>query len=441
MSAAGSGNVTAAALIRRAAVAVVAVLGFAILVAARRPSAWSEPTIWAEDGQVFLARAWEGPAMLAEPYAGQFWLPQRALAMAIGVLPPTAWPLALYLVSAVAVGAVAAVPLLPRAAELFGHWGYRLALGLLIVATPAVFETQGNITNLHWWALAALLIVVALPPPVTRVVQVGELVLLGALALTGPLGLLALPVGMWRLVVTGRAGQPTGYLWWRTSVLAIGAGVGLAAAVAGERAAGNDVTIADVPAFLYLRWGGSLVAGDANLIAWQLGPDSPWLLAGALVMGVLVVLAILDYAGPSWLWLGVGLAAAVAGALVGMRAGDGASLLEPRNVERYLLVLLIASWYVMVRALGRGRRSAQVAAGVALGLSLVGVIGDARLPSQGEPVSRQQLADLPACYAGDPPFTEAIACTVEITPDGWRLVVFRPGYEGLRDQFREVLSP
>lgn len=427
--------------IRRAAIGAMAVLGFAAIVALRRPGAWTDPTIWAEDGQVFMARAWEGPGTLVAPYAGQFWLLQRALAMVIGLLPPTAWPLALSAVSALGVGAVAAVPLLPRAAELFGHWGYRLGLSLLIVGTPAVFETQGNITNLHWWALAALLIVAALPPPATRLMQIGELAVVAVLALTGPLGALVLPVALWRLIVARRHGEPGAYLWCRAGVLGVGAGVGVLAAVVGQRASGNDVTLADLPAYFYVRWGGSLVAGDNNLLAWRLDVDSPWLLAGAVVMGLLVTLAVIDYTGPSWLWLVIGVAAAASGALIGMRSGDGASLLEPRSIERYLLVLLIASWYVMVRGLGRGRTVVRVLAAVALALGLVGVVGDARLPAQGEPVARQQLADLPACYAGMPPYADAIACTVDIAPAGWRMVVFRPGYEGLRDQFREALSP
>ena len=413
----------------------LAVLVLAGITAARRPTGITQATIWAEDGQEFMSRAWTGLAALAQPYAGQFWPVQRAIAWLIGLAPTTWWPVLLYVTSCVAIGALAAIPLQRRAADLFGPLPYRALLSLLIVLLPATFETQGNITNLHWWALGSLLVVLALADPVSRGGRVVELVFVAVVAVTGPAGLLALPVVLWRLL----AGPRTRYLWTRSAVVVAGAAVAAVMAVVGGRATGNDVVVADLPAFLYVRWGGSLTLGDNVMASRGVGVGSTLLGLGAVLIALLLTLVVLDRRGPSWAWLLVGLGAAVAGAMIGMKSGDGASLLVPRNIERYLLPLLYASVLVMVRGAGAGGRprAARAVAVVALMLTAVGVVGDARLPTQGAAVDRAQLVALVPCYAGEPPYQEAVGCVVDVQPPPWKLVILRPGYEKLADYLRE----
>jgi hypothetical protein len=416
----------------------VAIAGLTTVAALRRPAAFTDSTIWAEDGAVFMAVAWQGPGEIVETYAGQAWPLQRLLALAIGALPATWWPVALYLVACLGVALVAAVPLLPRARELFGALPYRVLLALLIVLLPGTFEVQGNITNLHWWATGALFILAAMPAPAGRVAKVAELAVIALLGLTGPVALFALPVALWRLVAGPRTSR---YLLARALVLAVASVVVILAVFSSGRVAGNGVLLSDIPAYLYVKWGGTLALGESLLASGGVEVADPVLLLGGIIIAVLVVLAVTDLRGPSWLWLAIGVLAAVMGALVGMRSGAGAALLEPRNVTRYAVPLLLASMLVLVRGLAVADSTwRRVVAGGALALALVGVVADARLPPAGPAVQQIQLAQLRPCFEGEQPFADAIACTVDIAPAGWQLVVFRPGYESLREELKGTLG-
>lgn len=415
-----------------------ALVGLTLLAALRRPAALTEPTIWAEDGAVFMAVAWQGPGQLLEPYAGQAWILQRLLALAIGTLPATWWPIAIYLVGCLGIALVAVIPLMRRGRGLFGPLPYRWLLALLIVLLPGAFEVQGNITNLHWWAIGGLWMIAAMPAPDSRGGKIAELVVFALLGLTGPVALFVLPLAMWRWI---RGPRTSRYLIARVGVLVAASLVAAFAAIGGGRAEGNDVSWIDLPAYLYVKWGGSLALGETVLASEELGPSDALLLLGAVIMVALLLLAVTDLRGPSWLWLAGGVVAAVLGALIGMRSGTGADLLEPRNVTRYAVPLLLASILVLVRGLANASLTwLRVVAAGALALTFVGVIADARVPPAGAPVARSQLADLRPCFEGQRQFSDAVACTVDIAPEGWQLVVFRPGYESLRDVFKEQLS-
>ncbi len=427
----------------RLGLGVAAVLALSAVVALRRPEGLTEPTIWAEDGSVFMSVAWEGPGQVAYTYAGQFWPLQHLLALLVGLTPPTAWPTLLYLLACLGVGLVAAVPLMRRGRILFGALPFRWLLALLIALLPGAFEVQGNITNLHWWATGALMLIAAMPAPQRRWTQALELAAFLILGMTGPTALFVLPVALWRVVAGPRGSR---YLWARVGVLAAAAIMIAIAALTGGRAESNSVTLADLPGFLYVKWGGVLSLGESLMASGDLGPSSPEMALAGVMIVVLVTLALADLRGPSWIWLAVGLAAAVLGAAVGAKNADAAAILEPFSNTRYLVPLLLASVAVLVRGVRRGGsgESDQWRRVIAIGgllLVALGSLGDARLPAAGAAVDRAQLESLRPCFNGEPPYSDAVGCTVEVVPEGWQLVVLRPGWEGLRDQVKDGQEP
>ncbi|MCB0914871.1 MAG: hypothetical protein H6525_03180 [Actinobacteria bacterium] len=426
----------------RVAMAFAAVAALTLVVALRRPTGLTEPTIWAEDGAVFMAVAWQGPGELFATYAGQFWPLQRGLAFLIGLAPATWWPTLLYLTGCLGIALAAAVPLLRRGASLFGALPYRWLLALLIALLPGAFEAQGNITNLHWWAMAALLLLAAMPAPAGKVSKAAELGVFAVVGLTGPTALFVLPVALWRVLTSDRSSR---YLWARVVVLAASSVVVALAALVGGRADGNAASVVDLPGYLYVKWGGTLTLGESLMDSSDLTAASPEMVLAGVIIAVLLALALVDIRGPSWIWLSTGLAAAVAGALVGARTGDPGSLLEPRNMTRYSVPLLCVSMAVLVRGVARPGGSdsdkwRRVTAAGGLILVVLGVLGDARLPAAGPATDPAQLASLRECYDGRPPYAEAVGCPVDVVPDGWTLVVLRPGYEELRSELKPGLS-
>ena len=55
---------------RRVLVVVLLTVGYAALLFLRRPAGWSDPTIWAEDGRLFLAGTFNPAADVFTIYAG-----------------------------------------------------------------------------------------------------------------------------------------------------------------------------------------------------------------------------------------------------------------------------------------------------------------------------------------------------------------------------------
>ena len=106
----------------------------------------AHPTLWAEDGPIFLAAAYRNPLHpFIEPYSGYLHTVPRLVALLASPLRLT-WLPAVYALAAVA-GAVAAagVVLSPRMRWLLRRrWQPPLAFGLLAVL-PAADERFGNI--------------------------------------------------------------------------------------------------------------------------------------------------------------------------------------------------------------------------------------------------------------------------------------------------------
>ncbi|HEY5998557.1 MAG TPA: hypothetical protein VI078_04555 [bacterium] len=213
----------------------------------REPGHFLNPQFWAEDASVLFNQSWEEGFVrsLVTPASGYLYTFGRLVA-GLALLLPLSWaPLVFNL-------AACAVQALPIFYLLSGRLGRylpsplaRLAAAAIYVAAPNSYETYVNLANSQSnLALAALLVLLA-DRPASRRVQAAELCLLAVFGLTGPFGIVLLPVAAWTLL----AGRRDGARGWRiatAAVLAAGAVVQLPImAISGRVAAdaGGPVTL------------------------------------------------------------------------------------------------------------------------------------------------------------------------------------------------------
>ncbi len=130
----------------------------------RRDQSLYAPSVWAEDGAVFLTYAGRPDALL-ETYRGQLWLGHRLTAGVVHDLPITWWPVAMYMASCAVVLGSMSVVLLRRAATVFGPLVVRAGILALLVIAPGMQEVQGNVTNSHWAMALSVAMLLAMPAP------------------------------------------------------------------------------------------------------------------------------------------------------------------------------------------------------------------------------------------------------------------------------------
>ncbi len=266
---------SAAARLRAASwvIVVAAALAFAVRGTARL----REASLFAEDGQVFLADAHNlGLAAFVEPYAGYLHLIPRLVAWLLAPLPVTAIPVA-YAAAAMAVHLAMLTPALSaRLNWLVPGPLLRAVLFAVLCLMPPLWEVLANIANLIFVGGVCLLLLVLCDDPRTRLGRIAELGVLALLGLSGPLIVVFLPWFVWR--------------WWRvgrtrhaTLVVAV---VGATAAVQGlvylrsDRETPGGGTVGLLAQTVYERIGGSWLFGDADIVA----PTAPILLVGATIV-------------------------------------------------------------------------------------------------------------------------------------------------------------
>jgi hypothetical protein len=143
---------------RHALLAAGAVLAGAAVSLLRQPGTGALDTVWAEDGEIFLADAVNEPLpeALASSYAGYFHLGPRLLAE-LAALTPAGWDAAMLAVCAALVTAALAVLVyVASAAHLRSPVARTVAAAVVVVAPLAQDDIPNSIANLHWPALYAL---------------------------------------------------------------------------------------------------------------------------------------------------------------------------------------------------------------------------------------------------------------------------------------------
>jgi hypothetical protein len=159
----------------------------------RQPTVLMAPTLWAEDGTIFLKGALEhGPGTLFEPYSGQIFVFPRIVALLAAPLPVSIQP-AIY--AAVAVAAA----VLSCSIVLSSRWRFSVPLSarflclLALLCSPAVEEVFGTLSNAHWWLAIGLVLLGMLSDPLSRRGKSGELAFTALTALSGFAAIYALP--------------------------------------------------------------------------------------------------------------------------------------------------------------------------------------------------------------------------------------------------------
>jgi hypothetical protein len=154
--------------------------------------------VFGEDGGIFLTQAVasRGWGSLFTPYQGYVQFVPRLLAEVIAGLPLSWAAIALAATSAVFVSLLAAFVYRVSREVLRGRWA-RLAVAVAPVLLPAGFETNANITDLHWYLDYACFWALAPPLRIPRWAVAGAAV--AALAmLSDPLAGFFVPLAAWQ---------------------------------------------------------------------------------------------------------------------------------------------------------------------------------------------------------------------------------------------------
>ncbi len=166
----------------------------------RKPHAFLNPQLWAEDGKIFFLQQWDqGAAAMMVPYAGYLHFVPRLFAaigdrfVSLGQIP------LFYNLAALGCTLFAVWFILRSRLEV----QYKPLIALAMVLVPHGFEVFVNLANVQW-ILAPLLVVLALQDnPQTRFSACIDVCVLVAVGLTGPFVLLLLPILLLRPLLFG----------------------------------------------------------------------------------------------------------------------------------------------------------------------------------------------------------------------------------------------
>ena len=177
---------------------IIAGLGTCLLVLRGLPRL-RHAAFFAEDGQIFFSQAHnQGAAAIWEPYRGYLHLVPRALAAVLEPFPVTAAP-ALYAVVALLVHVAMLTPALSSRLDwIIPGPLLRVVLFALLCLMPPLWEVLGNIANLIFVAGITLLLLTLSDDPRSGAGRLGELTLMAALGLSGPLIVFFVPWFIWR---------------------------------------------------------------------------------------------------------------------------------------------------------------------------------------------------------------------------------------------------
>ncbi|BCS34308.1 hypothetical protein TBR22_A35380 [Luteitalea sp. TBR-22] len=171
-------------------IVVAAVIGL------RQPDKVLYPQFWAEDASIFYLEAEHlGTDSLWHPYNGYWHAYSRSFAWAGTRIPIRLLP-AWYALA----GLVATVLALHAALRLWppsAHLARAAAVGVVVLA-PFTDELWLTLTNSQWFGALLLVAELAGPAPLHATTALCRLGLVAVMALSGPFGLLLLPVAAWR---------------------------------------------------------------------------------------------------------------------------------------------------------------------------------------------------------------------------------------------------
>jgi len=178
-------------------IAAVLSLGYAALVVLRRPETFTQPQLYAEDGQSWFADAHNLPLLqaLITPLGGYITLFQHLVGIVVAPLGLTRTAFAFAIIATVVQVTPALMFASPRLRNLVASDAARVAIAAIYVLIPNA-ELTGNLTNTQWHLAALAFLVLVAAPPRTRWGRVFDLAVLTMTGLTGPYAVFLLPLGL-----------------------------------------------------------------------------------------------------------------------------------------------------------------------------------------------------------------------------------------------------
>jgi hypothetical protein len=363
----------------------------------------ADPTLWGEDGLVFLKGAREdGLASLLDPFVGYLHTLPRLLALALLPFPLT-WQPGLYAATGAVVGlAIAALALSPRLAWLLPEPWQRGLLFVLLVAAPARVEVTANLANLIFLGALGMLLLALGDDPWTRAGRVAETVAMALLALSGPLALMVLPVLLARVARLRSRHSVV------AAVAAAGAAVQWALLAADPRVSERAGSAANAWRVAEHRLLPAWLVGDTGVIgAWQ--QHRLALVAGCVALAVLLAVT-LTVAVPRGTALALVATAALA---VAVPALNYRRMALPPVAQRHLVLPLAVVTLLAVAALGSRWLALRAAAALLLATSLIGITADFSF----HPLPELPIGTTAACLE-----QHRTPCPLPVNPLGWRTV-------------------
>jgi hypothetical protein len=174
-----------------------------LLTLLRRPTALSNPGLFAEDGLVFLLQSLsDGASAVVEPYNGYIHLLPRLVAGLATLLPLSWTPLVFTLCSGLVAVSACSLLLSKRFEALIPSYAQRVLLFGLLLLIPRLTEVHLALNSTLWWCGVALLLTAVAGDPRTRMGRIAELLAVPVLVLSGLAGLVLAPTMAFRVART-----------------------------------------------------------------------------------------------------------------------------------------------------------------------------------------------------------------------------------------------
>ncbi len=390
---------------QRPAIATTVLISIGVVVlVARRPTALTDPGLYAEDGVIFLLESLrDGPSAVVEPYNGYIHLLPRLIAAAVEWLP-LAWTPVLYSIATAVVSAwSAALVLSSRFARLVPAYPVRVALFTSLLLVPRLTEVHLALNSVLWWCAVALLLTALCDDPTTTFGRIGEVAMVAVSVMSGLAGVVLAPIAAARWARTrSRPSLVVLGTWWGCAL------VQLAVYLTQDRQNGSVPIGPPLIRAAIEKTVGALVLGRRSVDEHWAGGVPTLLLVGlgllALTWAAIVVCGLgwTDWAAIAWTVT----ASVVAGFLA---LGPAAAALPDRYTVLPITALVIGLF--AARPPWRALAAAQVALIiVVLALRATDFVVPAR-PSTDWADSVDCLDDV------------SRECVVELNPDGWTLTL------------------
>lgn len=163
----------------------------------RKPDAFLNPQLWAEDGPIFLVQQREqGGGALFNEYAGYYLIVPRLIALLSAPISLEHIP-TVYNFSALLCTVATSLLILFSRVDLGVP---KLLLAISIVLIPNSGEIFANVTNVQWFLAAVIPFLILQCPPVSWKQGLFDGCVVLFIGLTGPFLILSMPLLIWRVI-------------------------------------------------------------------------------------------------------------------------------------------------------------------------------------------------------------------------------------------------